>query len=67
MANSAINEVVLWLNTCGLVIGVIGAILLAVFTKVFITIEPDGTQSWGRPQGMSDQQYKANNLRLRAR
>jgi hypothetical protein len=61
----AINDLVLWLNTTGLAIGAVGAILLARFTRVFITIQPDGTQSWGPPAAISDEQWRARNIRLR--
>lgn len=65
MTTNTISEVVLWLNTGGLIVGVIGAILLAAFIKVFITTNPDGTQHWGRPEGISNDEWLARNRRLR--
>ena len=65
MTNNAISDAVLWLNTAGLALGAIGALILAAFTRVFIRINPDGTQSWGTPKGMSNEQWQANNRRLR--
>lgn len=66
MTSNEINEVVLWLNTAGLALGAIGALILAAFTRVFITIEPDGSQRWGPPEGMSNERWRTNNRRLRA-
>lgn len=60
-----LNEAVLWLNTIGLGLGVIGAIVLAAVTKVFITIEPDGSQRIGPPTGMPNERWRENNRRLR--
>lgn len=65
MTNSTISDAVLWLNTIGLVLGAIGALVLAAFSRVFITIEPDGSQHWGPPKGMPIEQWMANNRRLR--
>jgi hypothetical protein len=65
MSNHAATETVLWLNTGGLALGAIGAILLALFTKVFITIQPDGSQQWGPPNGMPNEEWRENNRRLR--
>ena len=65
MTSNEINEVVLWLNTAGLALGAIGALVLAAFTRVFITINPDGSQSWGPPKGMPNEKWLANNRRLR--
>jgi hypothetical protein len=65
MTTDEINNIVLWLNTVGLVIGSISALVLALLSKVFITINPDGTQSWGIPKGMSGEEWQAKNCRLR--
>ena len=65
MTSYEVKETVLWLNTIGLSLGVIGALVLAAFTRVFITIEPDGTQHWGPPKGMPIEQWMASNRRLR--
>jgi ABC-type lipoprotein release transport system permease subunit len=54
-----------WLNTVGLLLGVIGAFGLALLTKVFITIQPDGTQLWGTPEGMSNDEWLLRNKVLR--
>ena len=65
MTSKEINEVVLWLDTAGLALGAIGALVLAKFTRVFITINPDGSQSWGAPKGMSNEDWRAKNRQLR--
>lgn len=65
MTSDEVSQAILWLDTVGLVIGSISAILLALFTKVFITIEPNGDQSWGIPAGMSNNEWRAKNRRLR--
>lgn len=65
MTSSAISDAVLWINTIGLVLGATGALVLAAFSRVFITIEPDGSQRWGPPEGMPSEQWRANNRRLR--
>lgn len=59
-----INNVVLWLSTAGLAFGVIGSVGLALLTRVFITINADGTQSWG-PNGMPNDLWLKRNIRLR--
>ena len=64
MTGDQINSVTLWLNTIGLIFGIAGGIGLALLTKVFITINPDGTQSWG-PRGISNDEWLKRNIRLR--
>ena len=56
---------VVWLNSLGLLLGISGALGLAVLTKVFITIQPDGTQHWGLPAGMTEAESRRRNIRLR--
>lgn len=61
---SCVEDVVRLLNTSGLVFGFVGSLSLAFLTKVFITIKPDGTQSWG-PNGMSNDTWLKRNIRFR--
>lgn len=56
---------IIWLNTIGLSLGAIGAFGLAFLTKVFITIKPDGTQFWGPTAGITNEDWKRQNKRLR--
>lgn len=64
MHSDPLSSFVLWLSTAGLVLGVAGAVGLALLTKVFITINPDGTQHWG-PNGMPNDLWLKRNIRLR--
>lgn len=59
-----INSFLLCLSTIGLVLGFVGSVSLALLTKVFITINPDGTQSWG-PKDMANDLWLKRNVRLR--
>lgn len=52
---------IIWLNTLGLTLGVAGAFGLALLTKVFITVEQDGTQYWGPPPGISNEEWLRRN------
>ena len=61
----ASSNFALWLNTTGLFLGVAGAIGLGLLTKVFITINEDGTQTWGPPTGMNNEEWKQLNVKLR--
>jgi hypothetical protein len=58
------DVLILWLSTVGLCFGIAGAIGLAVLTKTFITINPDGSQSWG-PNGTPNDVWRMRNIRIR--
>lgn len=64
MQDSDLGQLILWLSTIGLALGVGGAIGLAFLTRVFITIKPDGNQYWG-PGDMPIEQWRRRNIRLR--
>ena len=64
MLGNQISSLVLWLSTVGLAFGVAGSVGLALLTKVFIAINPDGTQSWGT-NGMPNDLWLRRNIRLR--
>jgi hypothetical protein len=59
------NAVALWLNTIGLALGVTGAFGLAMLTKTFIVINPDGSQRWGRPPEMQNDVWLKRNIKIR--
>ena len=59
------EQLLLWLNTVGLTLGVLGALGLTIFTKDFIRINADGTETWGPPKGVSNEEWKSKNLKLR--
>lgn len=61
------ENLIAWLSTAGLSLGAIGAFGLALLTKVFITINPDGTQSWGPPHGVDNGDWQRRNRRLRVK
>lgn len=56
---------IIWLNTAGLSLGVLGAFGLAFLVKVLIRIEPDGHQVFGPPNGMTNEEWLRHNRRLR--
>lgn len=58
-------DCVILLNTAGLSLGVLGAIGLALLSKVLIRIEPDGHQVFGPPDGMENEEWLRRNRRLR--
>jgi len=58
------ENISMWLTTAGMTFGVIGTIGLALLTKVFITINSDGTQTLG-PVGISNEEWKKRNIKIR--
>ena len=59
------ESTITWLNMVGLSLGAIGSFGLALLTKVFITIKPDGHQTWGPPDGVTNDEWLQQNRRLR--
>lgn len=64
MQDSDLGQIILWLSTAGLSVGVGGAFGLAFLTRVFITIQPNGDQYWG-PGDMPIEQWRRRNIGLR--
>lgn len=64
MCGDQISSLALWFSTIGLAFGIAGSVGLALLTKVFITINPDGTQSWGS-NGMPNNLWLKRNILLR--
>lgn len=61
------NDIVVALSGVGLFFGFAGALGLASLTKVFIMINEDGTQSWGPPEGMGNEEWRRRNRTVRKR
>ncbi len=58
-------NIIVLLSSIGLLLGIVGSLGLALLTKVFITIQPDGTQFWGPQPGVTPEEARRQNLRLR--
>jgi hypothetical protein len=64
MTSDQIGTLSLWLNTIGLCLGIAGEIGLALLSKSFITINPNGSQTWG-PGSMPNDLWLKRNIRIR--
>jgi len=59
------KDVIFWMNAVGLACGLCGAVGLALLTRGFIRTNDDGTQLWGPPKNIPNDDWKRSNLRFR--
>ncbi|MGY0800181.1 hypothetical protein ACW7G0_14175 [Lysobacter sp. A286] len=59
------ENLITYINTVGLSLGVLGAFGLALLPKGFIKILPDGTEFWGPPPGIPEHEWRRQNRRTR--